>query len=155
MMFLKAPAVSKIRLVDAMDKPLKTAVDDSSESCRTCGKPMTKVEPLYAEFHQFALVRASDTKLAQKLNGAEHAELVMRLRAVLKKGPEQGVYVFETTDGKKLREAWLDPTDGYDPKMIHNFAEWIQLGAEMSEKDPRSIMRQDSEPVALAESKDQ
>lgn len=135
--YMQAPAVDKIRMVSCDDTPLHQGVEDPTNLCHHCGRNRLKPEPLYSTFLKFALSRIADTKTTENLNGPDASELVMRLRAVIRSGPERGVYVFETSDGKRLRDAWIAPSVGYDPALIHNFAEWIKLGAEMSEKDPR------------------
>lgn len=145
-MYLKAPTVMKVRMTTAAGDPMSKG-KMTGKTCRACGQEVIEQEPLYAEWEQFLLARAADDKLAEKRSGPEHSELVMRLRAVIKKGPVNGVYEFETTDGKALRDVFRNPSQPYAGITIHNFAEFIACGDQMSEKDPReaAVLRQDRE----------
>lgn len=145
MYYLKAPQVARIRLYDIFGEGIFKNVEEE-KICQHCGRNKIKPEPLYSTFEQFIFARFADPKMTEELSGADQMELIMRVRAVVRKGPERGVYVFESTDGKRVKAAFTHPTGGYDTRTIHNFEDWIHLGSEMSEKDPRAAAVLAQEP---------
>lgn len=144
-MYLKAPQTTKIRLYNNLDQPMFKE-EDTSVLCKSCGRPKIAPEPLYTDFTEWMLGRFTDPKLIEELKGAEQMELMLRVRAIIKAGPDRGVYAFESADGKRVKNVIVDPTGGYHAMVLHNFAEFIQCGVDMSDKDPRAILAVVPEP---------
>lgn len=145
MMYLKAPQVTKIRLTNYSNELMFKEVEQDAK-CVVCNRPKLAPEPLYCEFDEWMYARLADPKLIEELKGAEQVELALRVRAVIRRGPERGVYAFESVDGKRVQKCIVDPTGGYHPQMLHNFGDWVLLGVQMSDNDPRAILAAVEQP---------
>lgn len=139
MMFLQVPPVTEIRVTNVFGEPM---YEQKEVGVKDDGTPETERAPAMLIFDRFLLQRSLDPKFSDKKDGAEAVELSVMLITVLRAGPTRGVYMLEDDLAKRLKEACLHPSAGFEyaPMTRHNYGEFLRVIGAMSSKDPRPAL---------------